>query len=36
MDLKLTSQGINTSEDFLSQFNNPSDTLLGTINAIYE
>lgn len=28
--------GINTSEDFLNQFNNPSDTLLGTINAIYE
>lgn len=28
--------GINTSEDFLNQFNDPSDTLLGTINAIYE
>lgn len=28
--------GINTSEDFLDQFNDPSDTLLGTINAIYE
>ena len=29
-------QGINTSEDFLRQFNNPSNTILGTINAIYE
>ncbi|CAM1500395.1 Fc.00g095570.m01.CDS01 [Cosmosporella sp. VM-42] len=28
--------GINTSEDFLGQFGNPSNSLLGTINAIYE
>ncbi|KAL1845063.1 hypothetical protein VTK73DRAFT_1207 [Phialemonium thermophilum] len=28
--------GINTSDDFLTQFNNPSNSLLGTINAIYE
>ncbi|CAL5873626.1 uncharacterized protein PFLUO_LOCUS7907 [Penicillium psychrofluorescens] len=28
--------GINTSSDFLRQFGNPSSSLLGTINAIYE
>ncbi|OIW31918.1 putative Myo-inositol transporter 1 [Coniochaeta ligniaria NRRL 30616] len=28
--------GINTSADFLNQFGNPSNTVLGTINAIYE
>ncbi|OAA56308.1 General substrate transporter [Niveomyces insectorum RCEF 264] len=28
--------GINTSKDFLDQFNDPSDSLLGTISAIYE
>lgn len=30
------SQGINTSSNFLQQFGNPSSSLLGTINAIYE
>lgn len=29
-------QGLNASQDFLNQFNNPSASLLGTINAIYE
>ena len=29
-------QGLNASENFLDQFNNPSSSLLGTINAIYE
>ncbi len=29
-------QGLNASENFLTQFNNPSSSLLGTINAIYE
>ncbi|KAI9815140.1 MAG: hypothetical protein M1827_002983 [Pycnora praestabilis] len=28
--------GLNASENFLNQFNNPSSALLGTINAIYE
>lgn len=28
--------GLNAAEEFLHQFDNPSSTLLGTINAIYE
>ncbi|KAM6523107.1 hypothetical protein FSOLCH5_003726 [Fusarium solani] len=28
--------GLNAAEEFLHQFNNPSSSLLGTINAIYE
>lgn len=28
--------GLNASENFLDQFDNPSSSLLGTINAIYE
>ncbi|KAH6986655.1 general substrate transporter [Ilyonectria destructans] len=28
--------GLNAAEEFLRQFNNPSSSLLGTINAIYE
>lgn len=31
-----TLQGLNASQDFLRQFDYPSSTLLGTINAIYE
>lgn len=29
-------QGLNTAQDFLATFDNPSPGLLGTINAIYE
>lgn len=29
-------QGLNAAEEFLQQFNYPSSSLLGTINAIYE
>lgn len=32
----LALQGLNASEDFLHQFDYPSSSLLGTINAIYE
>jgi hypothetical protein len=28
-------RGLNASENFLQEFNNPSSSLLGTINAIY-
>ena len=29
-------QGLNAADEFLRQFNYPSSSLLGTINAIYE
>ncbi|KAJ5011661.1 general substrate transporter [Colletotrichum sp. SAR 10_99] len=35
-DFVVASAGLNTAEDFLDTFDNPSPGLLGTINAIYE